>query len=148
MTEFFIFFSFCLSTSPFFFWYCFSQDDSGRGGLLIDPSLTNIILTLLHLGPLFLCWFLGVVPFKVWLISRWEENKCCYRLSKCTKWHLFHSKWMKLSFWVKIVVIFSVAQHETTVISFSAWDMSRVKWDNSWNSTQKMRTSVSIGNEM
>ena len=28
------------------------------------------------------------------------------RLSKWKKWHLFHSKWSKLLFWVKIVVIF------------------------------------------
>ena len=37
----------------------------------------------------------------------------------------------------------SVVQLVTTVISFSAWDKSRVKWDNSWNLTHKMRTSVS-----
>ena len=82
----------------------------------------------------------GVVPFNTWLISSWEANKCCYKLSKCTKWHLFYSKWLKLSFWVKIVVILSVAQLVTTVIFFPAWDKSRVKWDNSQNSTQKMRT--------
>ena len=92
------------------------------------------------LGPHSLCWILGVVPFHMWLISSWEENKCCYKLKKCTKWHLFHSKWLKLSFWVKIVVILSVAQLVTTVIFFSAWDKSHVKWDNSQNSTQKMRT--------
>ena len=79
----------------------------------------------------------------MWPISSWEENKqCCYKLSKCTKWHLFHSKWSKLSFWVKIVDIFSAAQLETTFIFFSAWDRSHVKWDNSQNSTQKMRTWV------
>ena len=49
-------------------------------------------------GPHFVCWILGVVPFNMWLISCWEEHKCCYKLSKCTKWHLFHSKWLKLSF--------------------------------------------------
>ena len=88
-----------------------------------------------NLGPHFLCWFSGVGPFKTWLISSWEENK----LSKCTKWHLFHSKWSKLSFSVKIVIILSLAQLVTTVTVFSAWDKSRVKWD-SQNSTQKMRT--------
>ena len=56
-----------------------------------------------------------------------------YKLSKCTKWHLFYSKWMKLSFWVKIVAILSVAQLKTTVIFFSAWNKSHVKWDNSRN---------------
>ena len=70
----------------------------------------------------------------------WEENKSCYKLSKCTKWHLFHSKLSKLSSWVKTVVILSVAQLVTTVIFFSSWDKSRVKWDNVQNSTQKMRT--------
>ena len=40
----------------------------------------------------------------------------------------------------EIDVILSVAQHVTTVIFFSAGDKSRVKWDNSRNSTQKMRT--------
>ena len=93
-------------------------------------------------GPHFLCWILGVVSFNTWLISSWEENKCCYKLRKCRKWHLFLWKWLKLSFWVKIVVILSVAQLLTTVIVFSAWDKSRVKWDNSQNSTQKMRTYI------
>ena len=45
---------------------------------------------------------------------------------------------------VKVVILSensqSVAQLVTTVISFSAWDKSRFKWDNSQNSTQKMRT--------
>ena len=38
------------------------------------------------------------------------------------------------------VVILSAVQLLTTVIFFSAWDKSRVKCDNSRNSTQKMRT--------
>ena len=62
------------------------------------PKMKNVIGS----GPHFLCWILGVVPFNTWLISSWEENKFCYKLSKCTKWHLFHSKWSKLSFWIKI----------------------------------------------
>ena len=44
--------------------------------------------TWIHIGPHFLCWISGVVPFNMWLISSWEENKCCHKLSKCTKWHL------------------------------------------------------------
>ena len=92
------------------------------------------------LGPLFLSWFLAAVPFNTWLISSWEENKCCYKLRQSTKLHLFHSKWSELSFKVKIVDILSVAQLVTTVIFFSAWDKSRVKWDHSRNSTEKMRT--------
>ena len=40
------------------------------------------------------------------------------------------------------VVILSVAQLVTMVMFFSALDKSRVKWDNSRNSAQKMRTYV------
>ena len=58
------------------------------------------------MSPHFLCWILGVVQLNTWLISSWEENICCYKMSKCTKWLLLHSKWSKVSFWVKIVVIF------------------------------------------
>ena len=47
-------------------------------------------------GPNFLCWISGVVQFTTWLISSWEENKCCYMVSKCRKWH--HLKWYKLPF--------------------------------------------------
>ena len=46
----------------------------------------------------------------------------------------------KLSFWEKIVFILWVAQFVTTVIFFSAWYKSRVKLDNSRNSSQKKRT--------
>ena len=87
-------------------------------------------------SPNFLCGFSGVVQFNTWLISSWEENKCCYK----QRWHLLHSKWLKLSFWVKIVVNLSVAQLVTTVIFFSAWHKSRVKLDNSRDPTKKMRT--------
>ena len=45
---------------------------------------------------------------------------------------------------MKIVVILSVAQLVTTVIYFSAWDKSHVKWDSSKNSTQKMRTHTKL----
>ena len=41
-------------------------------------------------------------------------------------------------------VILSVAQLVTTVIYFSAWDKLRVKWYNSKNSTQKMKTELSL----
>ena len=80
----------------------------------------------------------------MWLISSWEENKFCWKLSKGTKLHLFYSKLSKLSFWVTKVVILLVTQLVTTVIFFSAWYKSCVKWDNSQNSTQKMRTSESL----
>ena len=48
-------------------------------------------------GPHFLFWILWVVPFNTWLILSWEESKYYYKLSKCTKWHLYHSKGSKLS---------------------------------------------------
>ena len=50
-------------------------------------------------------------------------------------------KMVQIVIWVKIVGILSVAQLVTTIIFFSAWDKSRVKWDNSQNSTQKVRTN-------
>ena len=109
---------------------------------LVQVELNDFIYTcksskfMSVLGFHFMCWMSGVVQFNNWLISSWEENKCCYKLSKCIKWHLFHSKWLKLSFWVKIVVILSVAQLVRTVIFFSAWDKSRVKWGKSQNQTQ------------
>ena len=65
----------------------------------------------------FLGWISRVVPFNMRPISSWEENECCYKLSKCTKWNIIGSKWSKLSFWVKIVVILSVAQLEQQVFS-------------------------------
>ena len=73
---------------------------------------------------------MGWRNFHTWN-SAHSEILYCYKLSKCTKWHLFHSKGWKLSFRVKIVFILSVAQLVTTVIFFSAWDKSRVqhrKW--------------------
>ena len=47
---------------------------------------SNIVVSVKRLfGPHFLCWISGVVPFNMWLISSWEENKCCYKLSKILK---------------------------------------------------------------
>ena len=54
------------------------------------------------------------------------------KINFVTSWsnaQIFHWKWLKLSFWVKIVVILSVAQLVTTVIFFSAW--SRVRFASS-----------------
>ena len=144
------FFSFCYqllygSSYLFFFFatmlfYVFVLQNSMFLHLL-QRSEEKRFLTERHTDPHFLCWISGIVPFNTWLILSWEENKCCYKLSKCTKWHLFHSKCSKLLFWVKIVVILSVAQVITTVNFFSAWDKSHVKWDNFRNSTHKMRTT-------
>ena len=55
----------------------------------------------------FLGWISGVVPFNTWLISSLEENK----------WNLFHSKWSKLSFWVKIAVILSAFNNNYFLLS-------------------------------
>ena len=88
-----------------------------------------------------MCWISGVVPFNIWLISSWEENKCLLQAEKTQIWHLFHSKLSKLSFWLKIIVILSVSQLVTTVIFFSAWDELRVKWYNSQEINTEKRTS-------
>ena len=60
------------------------------------------------LGPLFLCWFSGVVPFKMWLILGWEENKC-YKLSNyLTKWQLFSLKMTTSAILCEIDVILCI----------------------------------------
>ena len=88
-----------------------------------------------HTGPHFLCWISGVVPFTTWLISSWEE------LSNWQNDNYVLPKWQLCPFWVKYMTLSAFAQLVTTFIFFSAWDKSRVKWDNSQNSTQKMRTT-------
>ena len=45
------------------------------------------------LGPHFLCFLGGIVPFNTWLTSSWEEKKCCYKLSNWQNDNYFHSKW-------------------------------------------------------
>ena len=59
-----------------------------------------------------------------------------------TNRQLFYSKWQLWPFWVKWISFCAFARLVTTFIFFSAWDESRVKWDNAQNSTQKMRTLV------
>ena len=60
---------------------------------------------------------MGVAPFNTWLISSWATD------------NYFHSIWnFNLCEFAHLV---------TTVIFFLAWDKSRVKWDNSRNSTPK-----------
>ena len=44
--------------------------------------------------------------------------------------------------WVKWMSFCAFAQLVTTIIFFSIWDKSHVKWDNSRNSTQKRRTLI------
>ena len=41
---------------------------------------------------------------------------------------------------LKIVEVVILSENCYHFVSCSAWDKSCVKWDNSWNSTQKMRT--------
>ena len=53
----------------------------------IDKDKNNFVKVIL--GPHFLCWILGVVPFNTWLISWWEENNCCYKLSNWLFFDLF-----------------------------------------------------------
>ena len=100
---------------------------------------------LIDTGPHVLCWISGVVPFNTWLISTWEENNCFYKLSNWQNDNHFHSKWQLRPFWVKYIPrchFVHLLSLLTTFLFFSAWDKSRVKWDNSRNSTQKMRTTV------
>ena len=60
------------------------------------------------------------------------------------KWLLLQAdkltKWQLWSFWVKYMSYCAFTQLVSTFNFFSAWDKSHVKWDNSHNSTQKMRT--------
>ena len=66
--------------------------------------------------PHFLCWILGVVPFNMWPISSWEENNCCYKLSKCTKWHLHIS--------LKMVEVVILSENSCLFVSCSACNKS------------------------
>ena len=66
-----------------------------------------------------------------------------YMLLQADQMHKMTSISLKM---VEVVILsenschLSVAQLVTTVIFFSAWEKSRVKWDSSQNSTQKMST--------
>ena len=71
------------------------------------------------------------------VILSWEENKCCY--SQQNTYQLFSLKMTTLTILREIAF--------TTITDFSVWDRSRVKWDNSQNSTQKMRTSANLPNQ-
>ena len=64
-------------------------------------STTNHNLNNFNQGTLFLSWFLGVFPFNKWLISCWEENNYCYKLSNWQNDRYFHSKWQLRPFWLK-----------------------------------------------
>ena len=91
-------------------------------------------------GHHFLCWLSGVVPFNTWLISSWEEKKLLLKADQLTKWQLFSLKVTTLTISSEIDVILCICSACNNIYSFfSTWDKSCVKWDNSWNSTQKMR---------
>ena len=76
----------------------------------------------------------SVLVFGCWLIKHVTYLKLRNMLLQDEKMH----KMTTIA--LKIVEVLSVEQLVTTIILFSAWDKSRVQWDNSWNSTQKMRT--------
>ena len=78
------------------------------------------------------CPFEHVIYLKLrrkWLLLQSEQ---------VTKWQLFSLKMTTLTVLSEIDVNCAFAQLVTTFIFFSAWDKSRVKWDNSQNTTQKM----------
>ena len=79
----------------------------------------------------FLCWVLGVVLLTTWLISSWEKKTVA---TSCAT--------DKMTTWVKYMSFCAFVQLLTTFIFFAAGDTSHVKWDNSQNSTQKIRTWV------
>ena len=54
-------------------------------------------------------------------MSNWEENNCCYKLSKFSKWLPFSLKISPSTIWKQF---YEFALLVTTVISFSAWDES------------------------
>ena len=76
---------------------------------------------------------LGVAPFNMWLILNWEEHNCCYKLSNWQNDNYFNSKWQLE--WNR----FGAFAHLVTTV-FSAVDKSRVRWDNSQNTIQKIST--------
>ena len=99
-------------------------------------------------GHHFLCWLSGVVPFNTWLISSWEEKKLLLKADQLTKWQLFSLKVTTLTISSEIDVILCICSACNNIYSFfSTWDKSCVKWDNSWNSTQKMRTYIASDHE-
>ena len=58
-----------------------------------------------------------------------------------TKWQLFSLKMTISTNLSEMYVIFCICSACNNIFFFSAWDKSRVKWDNSRNSVQKIRTS-------
>ena len=64
--------------------------------------------TNLKYGPHFLCWVSEAVPFNTWPISSCEENKCCYKLIKCT------------NFLLKMVEVVILSENSCHCVSCSA----------------------------
>ena len=88
-------------------------------------------------NPHFMCLIWGVAPFNTWLISSWEEKNSRYKLNNRQVTTIFtqndnfdHFEWNRCQSSQLVIIC----------ILFSAWDKSLVKWYNSWNSTQNMRT--------
>ena len=78
------------------------------------------------IGALHLCYFWAVVLFNTWLISSWEENNSCNKLSN---WQPRKPKMTTLTIVSEINVILCICSALTTFIFFSVWDKSCVKWD-------------------
>ena len=75
------------------------------------------------------------------------EKKMNVHSYKLSNWQndYFHSKWQLWQFWVKQMLFCAFDKLATPFIFFSAWSKSHVKWDNSKNLTQKMRTWLDQG---
>ena len=64
--------------------------------MIFTSYICNALLN--NYGPHFLCWISGVVPFNTWLISSWEENNCCYKLSNWQNDNFDHFEWNRCHF--------------------------------------------------
>ena len=69
----------------------------GRGLLKVLVSRLTIFFkyvpTKCGIGPYFLCWISGVVPFNTWLISSWEENNVVTSWANAQNGWSCHFEW-------------------------------------------------------
>ena len=63
------------------------------GWIVYLPKHVGLTKKWLVLGSYLLCWISRFVPFNTCLISIWEENNYCYKLSNGQNDNYFHSKW-------------------------------------------------------
>ena len=59
-------------------WFCFLRPLFFK----VHMHLFCVPLFKVHNGSHFLCWISEIVSFNTWVISSWQENKCCFKLSK------------------------------------------------------------------